>query len=72
MDNWAGPVDRWSGEDRFTALWTEMVEAFRDGTPDCPNMYFAGLLKAYCLVTGDIEVNVRHQVERAATELLAS
>lgn len=76
MDSWAGPVDRWSGEDRFTGLWTEMVDAFKAGTragstPEHDGFYH-GLFRAYVLVTGEDAAVVQRQVERAATELLAS
>lgn len=72
---------RWGGasEDRYTELWSEMVRAYRahldsltfPGTNQQTG-YSNGLVKAYCLVTGDDSTSVYRQLIKAVDELIPS
>ena len=63
-------------EDKFTAVWSELLRTYNMAFEDPASAFevgrYKGLLRAYAVLSGDDESYLDSMIARAATELVAS
>lgn len=63
-------------EDKFTAVWSELLRAYSLRFEDPASAFqvgrYRGLLRAYAVLSGDDESYIHRMVARASQELIAS